>query len=453
MLNNTNINYFSPRRRFAPRPRFSGVTAPERESPVSLRARLNVSAFFVTLLLQIPSLRIIYKYLPHSGIVAACFFILSLIGYRVTVFGHRKRVQAMLRSPFFSGGLLLLLLIASFLAYPHACALKAVGRGSTADDALRLAAANFFNGKGMYSALINPTTPISPGPGWVILNSLFSLTNLFPLMTFAYLALSAAIIFRGKREGVAQGSLFIVLMLSSPMLWYLSVTGYDMPGIGCVFALCIALTHALSTLRGAKQWIATLLLGLCMGAAAGTSRMLYTFFPLVPALLLFKSFPRQAMVLGLSGILTALGIDYLFYAANPHHFQPLHIGHKAYAAMGAPLIVAGGAAAIITAGLAFRKVTTSLRSWFFWAGRLRPRSPPLHRCGRIIGPVVEPRRLGRSALLFPGHSPSCGGNCHGRASAGGVPEREGDSPRINAPTRTVISIEQDWSRPGRRSGP
>jgi hypothetical protein len=341
----------------------------KKERLVSLGERPYVSAFFVTLLLQIPSTRMIYKYLPHPGITAVCFLILSFTCYRVTVFSRNQRLQTVLRNPLFSGGLLLLLLIASFLVYPHAYALKSVGQGSTADDALRIAATNFFNGKGMYSAPINQTTPISPGPGWVILNSLFSLTGLFPLMTFAYIVLSAAIIFRCGARGVASGSLFIVIMLSSPMLWYLSVAGYDMPGIGCSFALCIALTHALSTKCGTKRWASAILLGLCMGAFAGTSRMLYTFFPLLPALLLYKSSRREAFALGLSGILVALGIDYLFYIVDPRHFQPLHIGHRAYADTGLlPLMVVGGAAGIITAGLAFCKVTASLQSWFFWSG-------------------------------------------------------------------------------------
>jgi len=142
--------------------------------------------------LQLPSLRAMYKYLPAPlhKLIPLCF-LLAFFVYAV-LFRTQKLFEitkVFLNKKSFFILLFILITLVNILVYPLADSLKYQARGSDQDDALIVGAKNLISGKNPYEAhTYFPGNPLSPGPGWLIMNLPFTTSGLYCLLTPFYIS-------------------------------------------------------------------------------------------------------------------------------------------------------------------------------------------------------------------------------------------------------------------------
>ena len=132
------------------------------------------------LIIVIPSFRFFLKFLNIYFLV---FYI--VIANLFFIFWKKLEFLKAIRLPFWLG-FCVLISIANFYIYPLA---NARSQNSTGDDALIIAAKTLKTSAKLYDVTINQLAPISPGPGWILLNSGFVLGNIYFLLTPFYIFL------------------------------------------------------------------------------------------------------------------------------------------------------------------------------------------------------------------------------------------------------------------------
>ena len=138
----------------------------------------------LNLILILPSIRFFDKFL---NLYFFGFYILFFNFIFIVSINKKEIVKKILSFPYW-GFILIILSIANYFIYPLVDARKKIANsGSTGDDAMILAANTLKSTAKLYDVIINNHTPISPGPGWIILNSPFPLLNLFFLFSPIYL--------------------------------------------------------------------------------------------------------------------------------------------------------------------------------------------------------------------------------------------------------------------------
>lgn len=216
----------------------------------------------------------------------------------------------------------LLLAAVSLAIYPRADGLKAVGRGTDADDSMILGATNLVRHFDPYRSTTYFGNPISPGPGWVLLASPFSLTGLWAL----FFPLSVAVLYFVARasgadlEAAAGGAIVLVSGLG---IWEMMVQGGDLFPLGVGVALCLFALRDGGP-RGRRFWVFVGLLALL-----STARLVVPFLLLPPVFLyLLRSRGRLVAMRFLAGTtLATLGIHVVFYL-RAADYMPLHLVAK-----------------------------------------------------------------------------------------------------------------------------
>jgi len=228
--------------------------------------------------------------------------------------------------------------------------LKAVGRDSTGDDAIIEAFRAFAAGLPMYSAQLYDGAPISPGPLWVLLNGGLAELGAHFLMTPLYLVAVLMLLEPAQRGAISA------LLLLNPLVWTTSGSGHDHVAIGLAFVACLLWAQRAS---GAGS---TLGLSLA-GAVLGTSRVVYAGVPLLLALCATRSTPRARWTIAGLGTLLTLATHAAF-VAQPAPYQPAHLFQRGLNKVGIPLMLLGGAGALLV--LARRHASSRLASphWF-----------------------------------------------------------------------------------------
>jgi hypothetical protein len=322
-------------------------------------------AAILTVMLLGGSLRAIFKYAPFPEVVAVLMLIVGFLGYYHFFWyskkEHRIIVAVLSRPILFSSIICIAILSASYFIYPIADARRNSGGGSTADDALLLAARSFFHNGAMYANAVDGNIPISTGPGWVLLNSVFANSMCYSFMLPLYIALLTGLISVMSKQP-RQGLIFLGLMTTSLLFWELMVTGHDIVAIGCAFTM---VTIATSTLAQQKtpHLPRMLALAVLVGLIA-TSRVVFIVLPLLLALFAWKYNRRVSLIIGLGGSAIALALHAYFYSTSAF-YQPFHLFQRGGTNVGAGLIATGLVLESVVVWRAYSRVSADVATWLF----------------------------------------------------------------------------------------
>jgi hypothetical protein len=315
------------------------------------------------LLLQVPSLRAVFKYLPYPLAIAAGLLAGSALAYAWVLGDGRvtAAIDRLLRSRWLTAALFGAIVVATWRLYPIADALKLQGRGSTADDALIVPLQTWLKGRPLYSSHLMGGVAASPGPGWIFVNAPFTLTGGYFLLTACYVGLLWAALY-GDR-GIQSANRMLLLLVSSLAFWELTVIGHDIVATSCAIGALLLWTVRAFERRSMPR---TVLLAILWGTLA-TARILYPFLLPLLGILLWKRDARLSATLVLVGLVTTC-LWHLPFMLTNHPYDPFHLWDRAQGGMGLPLIAAGGLATLALGVAAWLRVTPEPRSvlgWFF----------------------------------------------------------------------------------------
>lgn len=316
-----------------------------------------VAFIFLTVLTSVP---FFIKYLPGHFPIFIGLYSVMLIGALAVISSLSKKKFGLLEHNWPWLMAILALLALNFMFYSKT---RLVDHPSTAPNALVEPAMNMFlKYSDPYSVTLFDRAPISPGPGWLILNAPLSLANLIPLLNPIYAALAAWMIsLRQKREA----SLFVILLMSSLCYLQMSVVGDDLPAITCAL---VSLTIALR--RYHYSIIVLALLALLTGFVS-TARIPLGIAPLVLGACLMKIDRAKGIRFAiLATVITLLlhGIFYCWSIQSGSIYQPLHVFGRGYGSGSAVFLLCGFIFWIAVGHWNWAAVNDRVDSWlvFLW---------------------------------------------------------------------------------------
>jgi len=332
------------------------------------------TAFLLTTMLLGGSLRVVFKYLPLPLLISLLMLVGGFLFY-LAILGLAKGQRLFRFAPFrrpkaFCLGILIVMTAASGMIYPLADARRGAGSGSTADDAMILAARSFRTSGSMYGEMVPPKIPISSGPGWVLLNLTLANPALYWLLSPFYILLAVFAFSRAIHS--AQPAAYALCLLSSSLLfWELLTTGQDLVAVGFAFAVLTLATWKLCR-APRPSWPLVILTGVLAGLVA-TSRVPFAGFPMLLALLAWKNNRTTALLIAGAGMMTVMGLHAGFYATS-NLYQPFHLLKRGGKNVGIDLIGLGLLAETFALVFAYRGVSGRVSSWLrgAWLGLFIP---------------------------------------------------------------------------------
>jgi len=120
-----------------------------------------------------------------------------LLLFYYLIFKNRKIISQLSRIAsiqWINIGIITVFIILTFFIYPVADARKAIGKGSTGDDAIIEPVKQLLSSGKLYDVKLYDGAPVSPGPGWILLNAPFVVFNCYYLFTPMYLLASIFLI-------------------------------------------------------------------------------------------------------------------------------------------------------------------------------------------------------------------------------------------------------------------
>ena len=207
-----------------------------------------------------------------------------------------------------------------------------VERISTAKALEYPARALFLHGKDLYSVTAGGT-PISPGPGWIMLWAPLSIPNMTALI--AVTALLTAFWMLRQRDAVWAG-IFCMLMLVQPLFISEMRNGQDL------FAISLMLTALAYMMETASEHRGYLILLAIFGGILATSRIPMIAMVSVLGVGLWRRNRRAGTTFLAIMLATALALHGTFMLWAHHNgdwYQPLHVLGRASRAGRAPRIV------------------------------------------------------------------------------------------------------------------
>jgi hypothetical protein len=236
---------------------------------------------------------------------------------------------------------------ATLVLYPVADALKQTGRGSDQDDALILAGKALVRLSNPYIQHTYLNQPVHPGPGWAILTAPLTATGLYALLLPIALTLVLWAL-RSAGESWQTINRFVLLLVSSLIVWELAVTGSDY----IPFAL-LTLATFLLLMRPALGKAKVVVLCILVGFLA-TFRLPFILLPGLYALILASRFPLRALAVGIGGTLICMALHLPFYLINLDYYPPLYLviqkTHASFSSMGLVLASASCVGALWVIG-------------------------------------------------------------------------------------------------------
>ncbi len=263
------------------------------------------------LVLVIPALRPLVKFMPYPDVLVPCVAV-GLFGGIGLLLHPPAWAKRLLATPWpIVVGIMGLALFAAAV-YPAVDARKYVGAGSDADDALIVGAQALAQGLSPYVFTTYFGNPLSPGTGWITLTAPFSLVGVEPLLgVLGLLLLLATLPDWPTRNRVG------LLLLGCPLVWELTASGNDLLPLAF---LLTALTRGLLTRQPA--WMTaglTVLLGTTM-----TGRVVLAAWGGLLGLLLWPKGKTQAVTLALASTAITVVWHALFYGLSPT-YPPFHL--------------------------------------------------------------------------------------------------------------------------------
>src|ERR1700754_3538157 len=141
-----------------------------------------VLALIPMAVLQLSSLRAVFKFLSEPDLVPPAMLV---VAYLVYVWLLRawavNRSPKTMRLPASQLALLTVLTITIYFVYPVADARIDIGAGSTSDDAMMAPIHALLAGHRLYDLGGLLTVPASPGPAWLLANAPFTFMGHAPL--------------------------------------------------------------------------------------------------------------------------------------------------------------------------------------------------------------------------------------------------------------------------------
>jgi hypothetical protein len=243
-----------------------------------------------------------------------------------------------------------------FVLYPIS---RQVAQISTAPDALiEPATALIQRGENLYSVQLSGGSPVSPGPGWILLNAPFTISGFVSLLTPFYLFLCALMISKWSK---AYTFGFIILLFVSLSFLQMSFVGHDLPATILAF---VGLTLALY--RYYDRTFLFVLISFLIGVLS-TARVPFIIFPIALSLCLRTKNQHRALLFVVFSTSLALLIHLVFYlwaVKDGLFYQPLHIFNRAALGSGLGILIIGGITWAVAGWFAWRRLTSDIASWF-----------------------------------------------------------------------------------------
>lgn len=321
------------------------------------------------LFLQWPAMRTFYKFVPEQY---QLFIPLIMLSFGLIFWSYfngsylSRQLASILESKGLLIGIGLVVLIISYFGFGYERQLQIFSgfrdHGSDSANCLVVSGVNFVHGNYLYKDLTEYGNPISPGPGWVILNLPFVAWgyNAYFLLTPFWLLLCALAI-GWYREHVYYANLFLIIMMSSFAFWELLCTGVDHVAIGCAFALCLILLERVISQGKRGQFVLLILLA----GALGTSRVAFFFFPPLLGFLVMHRNWQQGLLFGVLGFLVTLSLHAIFYFPHPALYQPLHLLSKSSHLMPGYFKLLPLLACVLVGVWVIKRAGTSLSNWLW----------------------------------------------------------------------------------------
>jgi len=315
--------------------------------------------------LTIPSLRAIFKYIPHPefvsmGYIAVCAVFFTLIFKFNFTF---EIIKKLLDWRPLSYVLISIFSICSFVIYPIADARKNIGKGSTGDDAIIEPALTLLRSDGLYSPILYDGAPISPGPGWILQNSPFALFDIYWLLSAFYIVFSV-ILFRSLFGKFRETNLVLILISTSLIFWELLVTGHDILAIGFSFVIFVSLIFKLSLYESDDHKF-IFALAIAVGIFS-TSRIIFICFPVLLSLFLWKFRKKQALIFLTISLFVSVALHSYFYMTSDY-YQPLHLFSRGSHQVGIYLSIMGLILTLVAFIRVYKNLEKTIESWLFSA--------------------------------------------------------------------------------------
>jgi len=279
------------------------------------RPLLNIVTIFLAT--QVPALRAIFKYFPAPLITGSLFLLIALPGI-VLVLNPPEVFRGFMQSRWPAALVAAAMAVASVTVYPYADALKWQGRGSDADDALIAAGQALWRFENPYVQTTYLGNSFTPGPGWALLVSPFSITGLYRFFLPATLAMAIWRL-RAARYAWQDINKFLLLLASSLCVWELIAEGGDYLPFA-LLTLCALLGLKTASIGRPHVAMLTALLG-----ALATFRLPFLLLPALIGFSLLSSFPRRAVFVSCCATAICLFLHAPFLAITGRDYPPLNL--------------------------------------------------------------------------------------------------------------------------------
>lgn len=277
----------------------------------------------------VASTALLERFLSVIPLFQGDFFVLSALYlcaiYFVTTHTYRCHVLVS-KANWFFGAYIFLLMIASFVLYPHIDS-GALGFASDRDEALSIGVKQMAQGLYPYyckaalhvhEGCPKVGNPIAPMPGGLMLSLPFAITHVW-LQSIFWLSMLFVV---SKKLGENTLKNYMALLLLSPIVVAETISGGDHIANGA--AVAISLSIALSAQR---TWVIVLASVLYGVALSWRSYFFLTSVP-VAVYLMHSGQWRRLLILGTVSIMAAALVVLPFYWYDPEHFSPFTIQKK-----------------------------------------------------------------------------------------------------------------------------
>ena len=324
------------------------------------RALRDWRVWALTLTIQGPGARAIVRYAPSPALILPIVFVAAFVIYGASLHGPLASWIRRLGSRLgLVAAAVCVIAALNVIVYPRADALKQQARGSDEDNALIDLAGRLARGqRPLYVATYLGNAP-SPGPGWAALVAPLAVTGTYALLT--PLALGILVWIVGRAGGGARGTATALLLpLTSPGFWELSVTGSDLFAIGVLF---VGLTFMAWSSRRTSLGTSAVLLILVLAAAS--SRVVFALVPLCVSLFMWRK-NRAGFTLVAAAAVVVIGFEFWSWWPDSAGVTPLYLISKLVRQLGAPGIAVVVLVTMASAALALVQLDEHIDSW--WRG-------------------------------------------------------------------------------------
>ena len=311
----------------------------------------------LTLTIQGPGARAIFRYAPWPAVLFPAIICLSMIVLGASLHGPLapwiRRAGSRLS---LVAGVLCVVAAINLIAYPRVDALKLQGRGSDEDDALIQTAQRLVTGqRPLYVATYLGNAP-SVGPGWATLVAPLAVTGTYALLTPLALGLLVWIV-RREGGGDAGTALTVLLPLTSPAFWELLVSGSDLFAIGVLFVVLAAFA-----LRWRARSVGASILGVALVVAAASSRVVFAYVTACVSAFMWRT-RRPAALLAAAVTAAVVAGECWFWWPDREGVTPLFLISKLLRDLPAAGVALAVVVALGSAGWALAQLTDEIDTW------------------------------------------------------------------------------------------